>query len=180
MGFGVQENTGGDALDNYMNLLNKPKQNIGGDQPETEIPDENDYHPEISPEDLKHKQVALEASRFTADIVVETIDVAFVETLGFIAKLSKDDKQELKTDEETKESLSNAWANYLKDKGGELSPGILLIILVLGVYAPKIPLAFEMRKLKKQNSELIDELSEKDKEIAKLQKQVKENKKKSS
>ncbi len=176
-GFGIKnENTGGDAFDNYLDNLKQPKQNLN-----VEIEQDNQeidsYLPdEITAEDLQHKKAALEASRFTADIVVETIDVAFVETIGFLAKLSKEDKQELKTDDETKENLSNAWANYLKDRGGELSPGVLLIILVLGVYAPKIPLAFELRKLKKQNSELTDELEEKDKEIAKLQKQLKNKK----
>ena len=182
MGFGVEENKEKNSLVDYFDNLAKPKQNLGVAGPGYEMPepehDLDNYPPQITPEDLKHKQIALEASQFTANIVVETIDVAFSEIGGLIAKLDTEDKRKLKADEDTKPILVDAWANYLKDKGGELSPGVLLIILVLGVYAPKIPLIFEMRKLQKANADLSGELEAKEMEIAKLKQQIKKDKKK--
>jgi hypothetical protein len=174
MGFGTENNEKQkDSFDEYLSRLSTPKQKISTEN-NVETEDDDFTEIEITQEDVKHKQIALEASKFTANIVVETIDVAFSEGFGIFAKLNSEEKNELKADDDIKETLVDAWSNYLKDKGGELSPGILLIILVLGVYAPKIPLAFEMRKMKIKNAELESELDEKDREIAKLQKQLKQ------
>lgn len=176
MGFGVKNQD--DALGKYLDNMKQPKQNYIVDEPvNSETIDEvyND-EPIVSQEDVKNKKIALEASAFTASIVVETIDVAFSEIVGTVAKLDSEEKKQLKADEDIKETYKDAWANYLKDKGGELSPAMLLIILSLGIYAPKIPLALDLRKAKMQNENLSKELEDKDEEIRQLQAKLQQQK----
>jgi MoxR-like ATPase len=171
MGFGVNS-SGDDLLGSYLDNINQEKPNLSAmvDEPipENELTNED----VITSEDVKKTKIAREASAFTANIVVETIDVAFSEIVGAVAKLDKEERKELKADEDVKETYKDAWSDYLKDKGTELSPGVLLIILTLGIYAPKIPMALDMRKVKEENKGLTNELEEKNKQIAKLQQQL--------
>ncbi|MDR0602710.1 MAG: hypothetical protein LBG80_00225 [Bacteroidales bacterium] len=178
MGFGISNQD--DMLGKYLDNMKQPKQNYIEDETVNSESIDDVYNEEttISQEDVKNKKIALEASAFTASIVVETIDVAFSELVGTVAKLDSEEKKQLKADEDIKETYKDAWANYLKDKGGELSPSMLLIILTLGIYAPKIPLALDLRKIKKQNEDLSEKLEDKDEEIRQLQIKLKQEQQK--
>jgi membrane-bound ClpP family serine protease len=179
MGFGVNNNGNqNDLLGQYLDNMKKQKPNYAGDEIVNEpvIEDENINENQVTAEDIKNQKMSLEMAGFTASIVVETIDITFSEVLGTIAKLDREKRKELKADEDIKETYKDAWANYLKEKGTDIPPSLLLIILTLGIYAPKIPLAIDMRRVQKENEELSDRLEEKDRTIAKLQQQLNKRK----
>lgn len=168
MGLGLVEDK--DIFKDYID-------NISEDKQQFEIKDNFSNESEFSENetftdaDLKHRNAMITASLLPAKVVVETIDLLFAGVFTIISK--EPNNEAFKTDKETKEAYTEAWQNYLKDKGADLSPGLMLTMMTLGIYGTKIPIALDLRKANKKNKELTESLEEKDKEIAKLTKKIK-------
>lgn len=155
-----------DYLDHYLNDRQKFEVPIHAHENEN---DDVDNYEEVDVNKIKNKQILFEASELPAEVVVNTIDIA---ASGLLAWLSKSNES-FTTDEDTKEAYIKAWQNYLKDKGADLSPGWMLLIMTVGIYGPKIPVALQLRKEKKKNAELERILSVQASEIKELKKKKK-------
>jgi hypothetical protein len=162
-----QENK--DSFDDYMNNYLSERQKFEVPLNENENSDDEHFD-EVDVTEIKNKQILFEASALPAEVVVNTIDIA---ASGLLAWLSKSDES-FTTDDDTKETYIKAWQNYLKDKGADFSPGLMLLIMTIGIYGPKIPFALQLRKEKKKNAELEQIISKQAFEINQLK-----NKKKS-
>ena len=136
------------------------------------------YEPETVTEELKQEtkaymdkeEISIASANFQfskniAGVFVEFTDMAMAGAASVIAK----ETQEGATKQE-KEPLKDAWANYLKDKNADISPGWILLGMIVMVYAPKMWNAWQVRKLKEENEA-------KDKEIEALKKELERHKK---
>ena len=108
--------------------------------------------------EVTNKQVRTELNMIklnepTAQIVVTLMDTLVPVLLLLIIKGANEDK--LKLTGEEKETLTQAWAQYLKDSNVQMSPGAVLIGTVAVIYGAKITLALtEMKRNQKENEEL--------------------------
>ena len=71
-----------------------------------------------------------------------------------------------------KNELNNAWAAYLADKNVELSPGIMLVLVMGLIVIPKFYQANRERKEKKQEKSYQETIENKDVEIKNLKKKL--------
>lgn len=148
-----------DAFDEFLDALKQPKQNYRPiDEPPAEDPeyyeDDTDNPEEsddtyLTPEEIKTQRNNFEFSLVPAETIVECIDMGYC---GVGKLIAKEEVEGATEDEKT--NLTKAWADYLKDKNADLSPGWVLVIMLLIVYAPKIYTCFEVRKLNQENQEL--------------------------
>lgn len=143
MAIGIQQtdNMQKDAFDEFLDTLNQPREVMSSpedsqynDQDQPDIEED----PELDPVLEKKK---LEVAMIPAQTVVDCIDLGFTSINSMIAM----EHQEGASDEE-KESLKNATANWLRETNIDLSPGKMLLFLVLMIYAPKTVQAFQTRK----------------------------------
>ena len=153
------------GISDYLNEINRPK------QPQ-EISEEADedallgfQDTERDDEPLEKVQATAGVAKATGSLLATAIDTGLSTIIGtFIAK---DDPSNYKADEEQKDELSEALANYVKLKGGDIPPGVALLIVILSIYLPKGVVALQVRRLEKQNEE-------KDAQIAEMEKKLKE------
>jgi hypothetical protein len=110
------------------------------------------------------------AALHTARFVVAAVDSGFSELMAAIA-LEKD-KTPFKADREQRRDLEAAWADYLKTKGADLPPGMIVLILCLTIYGPKTKLMIDQRRhnLQMQEKEML--LEEKQREIERLNRRL--------
>lgn len=161
-----------DILGDYLENVTKEKQPFDI-LPNSDTHDMDSYQKDdvITDDELKRREALRTASFLPAKVVVETIDISFAGLLKWIS--GAETVEEFKTDQETKNSLTEAWQNYLKDKGADLSPGVMLIMMCAGVYGPKIPIALDIRKANGKNKELSMKLEDIEKENAALKRKLK-------
>lgn len=152
MSLGIQDEHTRDPFDEFLDTLGQEREVIS----EPEIAPESSPEPEEAVvEDVPDPTVErakFEAAMIPAETVVECIDVGFTSLNTFIAK----EEQEGATAAE-KESLTKATANWLKDTDIDLSPGKMLLFLVLMIYGPKTVQAFQTRKQNIENEQLKEE-----------------------
>ena len=153
-------------LSNYFEAIGETKENYQPDDDTIEDESEDDAEKKyLSQEEIKTATENFKFSKNIAGIFVEFTDMAMSGVASIIAKETQEgaSKQE-------KEPLTDAWANFLKDKNADISPGWILLAMVLMVYAPKLWNARQCRKLKLENEQ-------KDKEIESLKKELERRKK---
>ncbi len=97
----------------------------------------------------------LALSKPTADIITSIIDSLI--PVIFVIFLKDFDQNQLKLTPEEHETLSSAFANYLKDSNVQLSPGLVLIITIATIYGSKITSVLISVKEKKNEIELLKE-----------------------
>lgn len=102
-----------------------------------EIPDE---HPNGLPDKL---QASPSVARESAKILTTALDSSLSGIFGFIAKSEASD---FKADPDQRDDLESAFAAYIKLKGGDIPPGIALLLLVVSIYGSKGALAIQLRK----------------------------------
>ncbi len=156
-----QEATG---LDGYLEYLGIPRQEYAneptGDIPdsnpfpddtETEQPEDNTrangFNPDnyYEPSEIKTIENNINFSMLPAESIVEVVDLGMVKGAELIAK----EPQEGATDDE-KEKLTKIWAMFLAGKNANISPGWMLLVMILLVYAPKFWGAWQIRKAKEE------------------------------
>lgn len=164
-----QEATG---LDGYLEYLGIPKQEYDnepvaeqptGDSPfpgdsetaaEPEQPEDNTrpngFNPDnyYEPSEIKTIENNVEFSMLPAESIVEVVDLGMVKGAELIAK----EPQEGATDDE-KEKLTKIWAMFLAGKNANISPGWMLLAMILLIYGPKFYGAWQIRKAKEEAEE---------------------------
>jgi len=153
------------GINDYLNEINQPKQ----PQDIDEYPDEENLSAfqDTGKEDepLETLKARAGVAKATGALLATALDAGLSTLIGtFIAK---GDPADYKADEEQKSELETAMAEYVKLKGGDIPPGIALLIVVLSIYMPKGVVAFQVRKLELENAE-------KDRQIAEMQKKLQE------
>lgn len=147
------------------------------------IPEENDDfdsftsdEPHIEEDPVTKQDVSSQINMIalqqpTAKLLTGCMDVLLPLLLIFIFK--DVDKEEFKLDNEERDMLVDAWANYLKDTDFAMSPAGVLITTILTIYGGKVTVVMWKRKQKSDEMELIREqnrlLKEQNQKIAKEQ-----------
>lgn len=163
MPIGIQEKRERDSLDKFMDSLKEDREVIQ----ETKIPDPepSDTLPGIDDvEQLPDPVVEnrkLELSQIPAKTIVDVVDTAAVSLNSYIAQERQDGASE-----EEKKTLQDSVANYLKDTDIDISPGKLVLVLVLMIYGPKTVQAFQIRKQNQENAALREHVAELEEELA--------------
>ena len=142
-----------DPFETFLDQLNEPREVIQEPAPvpepepipETVLPAHTEAE-EIDPV-LENKK--LEIAMIPAETIVDVIDTTAISVNSYIAK----EPVEGASDAE-KQSLQKAVANYLRETDVDISPGKMLIVLVLMIYGPKILQAFQLRKANLENEAL--------------------------
>jgi hypothetical protein len=151
------------GIDNYMKELKQPKQAQEID--ETEGLDElNDMQPEQEVEPLEKLKASNAFATSSASLLTIALDSTFSTLLGMY---SGDEPENYKADEDQRDELQKAIAEYIKLKGADIPPGFALVIIILSIYGTKGAMAFQFKKLKKENEA-------KDKEIETLKLKLEE------
>ena len=84
-------------------------------------------------------------------LLATVIDTSLPAALGFLAK---EKGSVYKADEEDRAELEKALGEYMKLKGGDIPPGMMVLVLVLSIYGAKIPMAIQHRKMNVERLEL--------------------------
>lgn len=84
-------------------------------------------------------------------LLATVIDTSLPAALGFLAK---EEGSGYKADEEDRAELEKALGEYMKLKGGDIPPGMMVLVLVLSIYGAKIPMAIQHRKMNVERLEL--------------------------
>ena len=152
------------GLDGYLEYLGIPRQEYAN-EPTGDIPDSNPFpddaeqeQPEdntrangfnpdnyYEPSEIKTIENNINFSMLPAESIVEVVDLGMVKGAELIAK----EPQEGATDDE-KEKLTKIWAMFLAGKNANISPGWMLLVMILLVYAPKFWGAWQIRKAKEE------------------------------
>lgn len=144
-------NFASEDIDGFISDFNRPKQNMNADEREglDELEPED---PEYDPNDIEEPEhMSSTAAKQTSSIVVTVIDNVLPTTLAAIAKGEASD---YKATPDEREELKSALAEYLKLKGGEIPPWLMVLILVLSIYGSKLPQALQERKLNERQEAL--------------------------
>lgn len=168
MGLGLKHDK--DPFDDFLDSLKQPRQVMDANTmdvpPVDELPMEkpglDDLGDELeSPQEQKQRY---SLSMIPAETLVNCVDMAFTQVNSMIAK----QKMEGASRDE-KESLIQAAANYMKEKDIDISPGSMLVVMVLVIYAPKVWQAVELRKANEENEKLKLQLEAQKKKIKALE-----------
>ncbi|NCC99482.1 MAG: hypothetical protein EOL95_07260 [Bacteroidia bacterium] len=104
---------------------------------------------EVEKAEIKMKSAPAKA---TAKLFATIIDSTIPATLGIIAK---EESTDYRAAEEDKQDLEDALTEYVKLKGGDIPPGVMVLILILTIYGSKVPHALQQRKLNQKKEELL-------------------------
>lgn len=175
MGLGIKTETEHkqDPFDDFLDSLKQPRQVMTGSGMDImptddglpaagDIPDVEDESTEL--EDPAEQKRRYSLSMIPAETMVNCVDIAFVQVTSIIAK----QKTEGATREE-KDSLIQAAANYMKEKDIDISPGAMLVVMVLVIYGPKVWQAVELRKANEEKEALQNQLEEEKKKVEMLE-----------
>lgn len=155
------------GLDGYLEYLGIPRQEYAN-KPTGDIPDSNPFpddteqeQPEdntrangfnpdnyYEPSEIKTIENNINFSMLPAESIVEVVDLGMVKGAELIAK----EPQEGATDDE-KEKLTKIWAMFLAGKNANISPGWMLLVMILLIYGPKFYGAYQIRKAKEEAEE---------------------------
>ena len=150
------------GIDGYMKELSRPKQPLDIDESEG-LDELIDLQPTETDEPLEKIKANNAVANATGSLLATAIDTGLSTIIGsFIAKGDPDD---YKASPEKKDEMASALSDYVKLKGGDIPPGMALMIIIMSIYLPKGVVAFQVHKLEK-------EIAEKDKRIAELEKQA--------
>ena len=157
MGLGLTTEHKRDPFDDFLDSLKQPRQVMTAEEqdivPEDpELPDLDEAEEKETPAEQRARY---NLSMIPAKTMVNIVDMAFVQVNSMIAKQKVDGATE-----EEKDSLVEAAANYMKEKDIDISPGAMLVVMVLVVYAPKVWQAVELRKANEKNEMLQRQLEE--------------------
>lgn len=163
MGLGINTETEHkqDPFDDFLDSLKKPRQvmTTGMDVVPTDG-GATGFEDDTEPEDPADQKRRYSLSMIPAKTMVNCVDIAFVQVTSIIAK----QPTEGATPEE-KDSLIQAAANYMKEKDIDISPGAMLLVMVLVIYGPKVWQAVELRKANMEKEALQKQLEEEKKKV---------------
>ena len=153
MPIGIQDKHQRDSFDAFLDSLKEEREVI--QEPVIPEPEPEPVEPENLPgvdepaPDPSREQKKFEVAQIPAKTIVDVIDTAAVSLNSYIAHQPQEGASESE-----KESLQDAVANYLRDTEIDISPGKLVLVLVLMIYGPKTMQAFQVRKQNEENMAL--------------------------
>ncbi len=152
------------SIDDFMAEMNRPKQ--AQDINETDGLDELEtLQPETPDEPLEKLQATPAVALATASLLTIALDSSLSTVLGLYAG---DEPDNYKADPEQRQELQAAIAEYVKLKGGDIPPGVALILIILSVYGTKGAQAFQYKKLRKEQEEKDRRIQQLEEELKKL------------
>lgn len=136
-------------IDEFISEMQAPKQDMNIDESEglDELEDlqENET---VERQDIDVEMTA-NASKMTSKLLCTVLDSVIPNGLSLIAG-DAESVNLYKASDEQRDELEEALTAYIRLKGGDIPPGIMVIILVITIYGSKIPLAIQQRKLNKE------------------------------
>ena len=157
MGLGITNEHTRDPFDDFLDSLKQTRQVMTAEEQDI-IPDDPEL-PDLEAADEKETPAEQRArynlSMIPAETMVNIVDMAFTQVNSMIAKQKVEGARA-----EEKDSLIQAAANYMKEKDIDISPGAMLVVMVLVIYAPKVWQAVELRKANEKNELLQRQLEE--------------------
>ena len=171
MGLGLKHDK--DPFDDFLDSLKQPRQVMDANTmdvpPVDELPMEKQDLDDLGElgdelESPREQKQRYSLSMIPAETLVNCVDIAFTQVNSMIAK----QKMEGASRDE-KESLIQAAANYMKEMDIDISPGSMLVVMVLVIYAPKVWQAVELRKANEENEKLKLQLEAQKKKIKALE-----------
>lgn len=169
MGLGIETEHKRDPFDEFLDTLKEPRQVMSVEDQDV-LPDEpvtTDFElegPERDDDTPQDQKKRYNLSLIPAETLVNCVDIAFTQVNGLIAK----QKVEGATPDE-KDSLIQAAASYMKEKDIDISPGAMLVVMVLVIYGPKVYQAIELRKANEEKELLQKQLEEERKKVEMLE-----------
>lgn len=122
----------------------------GQDGEEYEDEEEETFDPQIA-------ALSAEFAAMITDLAIPTIIAMFV----------KCEPSRLQATQDQLQKLTSAYSSYLKTKQIKLSPGWMLIGVIVSIYGAKVPMAMREAKLKEKE----EELKQKEAELEKRQRE---------
>ena len=165
-----------DGISDFLNDYQQPKQeqNIREDVFDSfpieteEIHDESEEPPRLKmPENV---------AKESANMLTIALDSSISGGLGLI---SKSDSSVFRADEDQQEQLASAIASMVRLKG-DLPPWMALLVLIVTIYGPKVPLAFQLRKANTEKEALTRRAEAAERETERLNTRLKELEKKNA
>ena len=121
------------------------------------------YEADVQPEKLTKTELnnqlnMLELNKPTAKIIVQLMDVLVPVVIVLIIKGA--DSEELKLTPEETQTLTEAWALYLRDSNVQMSPAMVLLGTIGIIYGSKVVIALQTAKENKKAEQEEQELKE--------------------
>jgi hypothetical protein len=117
---------------------------------------EKDRHDPLAEIDETEKEIVKEENKTDFQLLKDSQPAAKIITLfidmmqsGIFASISGEDSERFKLSDSDKKTYCEAWAEYLKDKGDVLTPGVALLLATAGIFIPNGIQAFRLRKVNK-------------------------------
>lgn len=124
-----------------------------------DLADEADVQPEkLTKTELNTQLNMLELNKPTAKIIVQLMDVLVPVIIVLIIKGA--DSEQLKLTSEETQTLTEAWALYLRDSNVQMSPGMVLLGTIGIIYGSKVVIALNTAKENKKAEQEEQELKE--------------------
>jgi hypothetical protein len=152
--------------------LAKPKRHF--DEPPHNEPPHDKPRDEVAPtpaDEVEKKTEPTESelkrqAKPAAKFVVGAIDGGLSYLSALLAESG--DSSLYRADKDERDQLTELWAEYLKDKGGDLPPGMMLLLMTVIVYGPKLKKAWDDRAHNRLIAEQRAKLEAREQEIADL------------
>ncbi len=143
----------GNDIDGFLDDLNTPKQETVRDRYDglEDLPSD-DIEVDEEKQEPVDIQMKASAAKATGKLVATVIDTTLPQALAFIAK--DNGVENYRADESQREELEEALTEYMRLKGGDVPPGVMIVILVITIYGTKIPMAIQQRKLNERAAAL--------------------------
>ena len=124
-----------------------------------DLADEADVQSEkLTKTELNTQLNMLELNKSTAKIIVQVMDVLVPVVIVLIIKGA--DSEQLKLTPEETQTLTEAWALYLRDSNVQMSPGMVLLGTIGIIYGSKVVIALQTAKENKTAEQEEQELKE--------------------
>jgi hypothetical protein len=144
------------SIDDFMSDFRTPVQETYVDErsglESLDEPAPPEPEPEQEPQTLQCNPAV---ARATGKLLATVTDSAIPAILCAIAKEENVDR--FKASESEREALTDAWTEYTKLKGGDIPPGIALMLTVGSIYGAKVPAAFIQGKRRKAETKNDDD-----------------------
>lgn len=157
------------GIDDFITDFSRQKQETGVNS--DSLNDIPDFEPEPEQEPLPDLKAKAGVAKATGALLTTVLDTTLSTA---IAMYAGDEPANYKADPEQRDDLQAAISEYVKLKGGDIPPGIALMILVLTIYGGKFAQGFQFRKLRKENDEQAKRIAELEKKEMERQKRLNE------
>lgn len=144
----------GQDIDQFIAQMQAPKQDMHIDEAEGLRQLEEEAANAVQEEKAEKVDVQMKASaaRASGRLVASVIDNTLPGIMAFAGK--DNDPAPYKADPESRTELEEALTEYMRLKGGDIPPGMMVLILLLTIYGSKVPMMLQHRKINTERQKL--------------------------